>query len=84
MDLLEGIETRRSYRAFKSDSIPGETISKILEIAGRSPSYTNTQPWEVAVVSGDKKEELSRILCNMYESDEQRVCCDRSQLFRPR
>lgn len=69
MDLSEGIETRRSCRAFKSDPIPREVISGILEVARRSPSYTNTQPWEVAVVTGNRKEELSRILCDMYESD---------------
>ncbi|MFH1031803.1 MAG: nitroreductase, partial [Chloroflexota bacterium] len=39
-----------------------------LEAAGRSPSYTNTQPWEVAVVSGKKKDELSRILTELAES----------------
>jgi nitroreductase len=69
MELLAGIKTRRSYRAFKSDPIPGEMIEQVLEAASRSPSYTNTQPWEVAVVTGEKKEELSRILSSMYESD---------------
>ena len=69
MNLLQGIETRRSFRAFKSTPIPRETIEKILEAASKSPSYTNTQPWEVAVVSGNKKDELSRILYEMAKSD---------------
>ncbi len=69
MELVEGIRTRRSLRAFKSTPIPRETMDRILETAGRSPSFTNTQPWEVAVVSGKKKDELSRILCRMAESD---------------
>ena len=29
----------------------------------------NTQPWEVAVLSGKKKEELSRILFDLAKSD---------------
>lgn len=62
MELLEGIETRRSIRGFKPTPIPEETMGKILKAASNSPSYTNTQPWEVVVVSGKKKEELSKIL----------------------
>ncbi|MBI4283073.1 MAG: nitroreductase [Chloroflexi bacterium] len=69
MELLEGIETRRSWRAFKATPIPAETLRKVLQAAGNSPSYTNTQPWEVAVVTGKKKEELSKILYNLAKSE---------------
>jgi len=62
MELLEGIETRRSCRGFKTTPIKKELIEQVLKAAGRSPSYTNTQPWEVAVVSGKKRDELSEIL----------------------
>ncbi len=69
MELLEGIETRRSIRAFKSTPITKEVLERILKAASKSPSYTNTQPWEVVVVSGERKEELSRVLCELVESD---------------
>jgi len=62
MDLIEGIETRRSIRAFRDTPIPEETLNKILKAAANSPSFTNTQPWEVAVVCGEKKEALRSIL----------------------
>ena len=65
MELLEGIETRRSFRGFKSTPIPREVMAKILKAAGNSPSYTNTQPWEVAVVYGKKKDELSKVLYDL-------------------
>ena len=68
MELLKGIETRKSYRAFKPSPIPKEIIEEILKVASKSPSYTNTQPWEVVVVSGSKREELSRILYDLAES----------------
>ena len=68
MELLEGIKTRRSFRAFKPDPVPQEVLRSILELARKSPSYTNTQPWEVAVVSGKRKDELSRILLEMAKS----------------
>ena len=65
MDLIEGIETRRSIRAFKDTPIPEETLNKILKVAANSPSFTNTQPWEVAVVCGEKKEDLSKIIYDL-------------------
>jgi nitroreductase len=68
MELLDGIRTRRSFRAYKSTPIPVDVLDKVLTTAGRSPSFTNTQPWEVAVVSGNKRNELSRILCGLAES----------------
>jgi nitroreductase len=65
MELLEGIKTRRSFRAFKSESITKCVMKKILQAASNSPSYTNTQPWEVVVVSGKKKDELGRKLIEL-------------------
>ena len=62
MELLQGLETRRSVRGFQSKPIPNELIRTVLKAAGRSASYTNTQPWEVAVVTGPKRDELSKIL----------------------
>ena len=62
MELLEGIENRRSCRAFKSTPIKKEIIEQILKAGSRSPSYTNTQPWEVAVVTGKKRDQLSEML----------------------
>ena len=69
MELLEGIKTRRSCRAFKATAVPKEIIEEILRAASNSPSYTNTQPWEVVAISGRRKEELSSILCNMADSN---------------
>jgi nitroreductase len=68
MELLQGIETRKSIRGFKPTPVPEETIRNILQLAGRSPSYTNTQPWEVAVVMGRKRDELSTILYDLANS----------------
>ncbi len=65
MEIMEGIKTRQSIRAFKADPVTREVMKKILQAASNSPSYTNTQPWEVAVVSGRKKDELSRKLLEL-------------------
>ncbi len=69
MDSLKIITSRQSYRAFKNDPVPGHIMQKILEAASNSPSYTNTQPWEVAVVTGKKKDELSRELMKLAKGN---------------
>ena len=71
MELMEEIETRRSSRAFKPTPIPKDVMEKILLTAGRSPSCTNTQPWEVAVVGGRKKDELSKIIFELAKASKQ-------------
>lgn len=65
MELLEGIETRRSCRAFKPMPIKKEILEQVLKAGSRSPSYTNTQPWGVAVVTGNKRDQLSAMLTTM-------------------
>jgi nitroreductase len=62
MEFYECLESRRSVRAFSAKKVERETLLKILEAANRSPSYMNTQPWEVFVASGDKKEALAKTL----------------------
>ncbi len=46
------IKTRHSLRAFLPTPVPRETIEQILEVASRAPSGTNTQPWQVHVLTG--------------------------------
>jgi len=56
------IRGRRSVRGFLPTPVPRETIIEILDLAARAPSGTNTQPWKVTVVTGAKKEALSKEL----------------------
>ncbi len=58
MDIAEAINMRKSIRAFRSDPIPQNILKEILELAQRAPSWTNIQPWEFAVVTGSKLEEI--------------------------
>ncbi|MGQ9617359.1 MAG: nitroreductase [Candidatus Aminicenantia bacterium] len=70
MEIIEAIQKRRSIRAFKPDPVPREIIEKILKTALRSPSYTNSQPWEIIVVCGENKDELSKELLKYAEKGE--------------
>lgn len=68
MDAIECIRTRVSTRKFNSDPVSKVLLQDIIDIAHRSPSYRNCQPWEVVVVSGKKKEALSAILIDLAEN----------------
>jgi nitroreductase len=58
MNVVEALNSRTSIRAFKPDPASRETILKILEAAMRSPSWANTQPWEIYVAAGEASERL--------------------------
>lgn len=60
MDIIEAINTRKSIRAYKPDPVPRAIIEDILQIATRSPSSMNTQPWEFVVVAGEALERLTK------------------------
>ena len=53
MELHDAIHNRRSIRCFLPKSVPEETIKKILKTCLWVPSWGNTQPWEVVVVTGE-------------------------------
>lgn len=59
MDVLQAIKTRKSIRAFTDQPVAQETVEQILEIAQRSPSGTNTQPWHVYVCAGEVKQAIT-------------------------
>ena len=59
MNVLDAIRDRKSIRAFRPDPVAKETIDKILEIAQRAPSGTNTQPWHVYVCAGAVKQAIT-------------------------
>jgi nitroreductase len=53
MDVVDALKTRFTVRAFKSDPIDRRTLERVLEAALKSPSWANTQPWEIYVVGGE-------------------------------
>ena len=68
MELSEGIRTRQSVRGFKPTPIPEAALRQVLELARCSPSYANTQPWELSVVSGAMRDQLGRKLYELAEA----------------
>lgn len=54
----QAIQTRRSIRDFLDRPVPLSKIKKIIEIASRSASGGNLQPWKVSVLAGDARDEF--------------------------
>jgi len=65
------VATRRSVRAFLPTPVPRATVERILALASRAPSGTNTQPWRVYVLTGEPLRSLSRRLVAAYDDPEE-------------
>jgi len=60
MDVKVALKQRKSTRAFLEKPVPKALIQRILDSARHAPSGTNTQPWQVAVVTGATKKCLEQ------------------------
>lgn len=67
METIQAVKTRKSIRGFKKDVVPKKTLQEILEIATRSPSANNTQPWEFFVLAGEKLDEARKANIEQFE-----------------
>ena len=62
-DLMEIVKGRRSIRKYQDKEIPEDLLNQILESVRWSPSWANTQCWEVIVVKDPAiKEKLAGTL----------------------
>ncbi|MGE4595085.1 MAG: nitroreductase family protein [Gammaproteobacteria bacterium] len=62
MDEKTASAKRKSTRAFLDKNASINIINKIIEQAKTAPSDVNTRPWQVAVVTGDSKDNICRKL----------------------
>lgn len=60
--LAELLQDRFSCRAFLNKPVPKATISQILSLAQRTPSWCNTQPWQLVITSGEGTEKFRTAL----------------------
>ena len=75
MEAIECITSRRSIRQFKPEPVPKEVLLEIINVAKWSPSYKNSQPWESVILSGGKKEALTKMLIQLLEQGAE-ICPD--------
>lgn len=60
MEFEKVVRTRHSVRDFASKEVPNETLKKIVEVAQRTPSWTNSQPWRVYMAKGSALEQIKK------------------------
>ncbi|WP_374446664.1 nitroreductase [Stella sp.] len=68
--VLEAIAGRTSVRAFLPAPVARETVERILAVASRAASGSNTQPWKVYVVSGAARDRLTADVLHAHDHDE--------------
>lgn len=71
--VAEALINRKSVRAFLDKPVSEADIKNILTYARQAPSGTNTQPWQVAVVSGASKAKLDDILVSAFKNGDPKV-----------
>lgn len=70
VSVSEAMLTRHSIREFESQAIPEKVLKHIVEIALRTPSWKNSQPWNLHVITGYKRDELSKLLVQTATSQD--------------
>ncbi len=66
--------SRRSIRGFLERPVRQSLLEKIFETAAQAPSNCNSQPWQLHVVSGEKRDRLAAIFsetigCGNFSKD---------------
>ncbi len=74
---------RRSVRAFLPTLVPRETIESLLAAAARAPSGTNTQPWQVHVLTGASLKSLSTKITAAYDDPTERAAHTEPYAYYP-
>lgn len=62
------LRARRSIRDFSAADVPADLIHAVLGDARWAPSWSNTQPYMIAVATGDLKERLKAQLSDRYDA----------------
>jgi len=72
MKVSDALLKRKSTRAFLDRAVEMEKIKRILAAASHAPSGVNTQPWQVAVVTGSQKLKLQQRLEQAFRTEMKR------------
>jgi len=62
------IESRQSIRAYLPTPVPRPLLERLLALASRAPSGTNTQPWKVYVLQGASRDALVQKVCAAHDA----------------
>lgn len=63
------VATRRSVRQYLSTPVPNDVLDRVLAAAQLTPSNCNTQPWQIHLLSGEMRNEFSRVILDAFEAE---------------
>src|ERR1700730_4023454 len=66
--VVDTIQTRRTIKEFRSESIPEETLWRILDSVRWAPNHRMTEPWRVIIIGKESREALVDALANQAAS----------------
>ena len=69
MKVTEALAKRRSVRAFLPTPVEKEKLTAVFEAAMRTPSWANSQPWEVFVATGAALENIKKSYAECYANN---------------
>lgn len=69
MEVIEALTQRHSVRAFLPDPIGRDTLVEIFTAALRSPSWANTQPWQIYIAGGDTLESIREAYADNFKNN---------------
>jgi len=70
MNVNDALIQRKSTRAFTKQTVDEALLRKILTAASHAPSGVNTQPWQVDVLTGQKKLSLQQKMESTFREGE--------------
>ncbi|GAB4213359.1 MAG: nitroreductase [Rhodoferax sp.] len=66
--VARAVSGRRSIRAFTQQPVSPSLVHHVLDLARRAPSGTNTQPWRVYVLTGERRDALVQAVCAAHDA----------------
>lgn len=67
MEFQDVMRTRRSIRDFSDQPVPEDVLNKLLELSLDVPSSSNTQPYKIAVATGEVCKQIGIDLVDKYQ-----------------
>lgn len=58
MEFKEAVNYRQSIRYFTNQQIAPDDLKKIVQLAQRTSSWANSQPWQVYIATGQTLEKI--------------------------
>ncbi len=70
MNVTDAVQQRVSVRAFRPDLVSGAIVREILDIAKKSPSGGNLQPWRVFALAGEPLADFRALIAGKLAAGE--------------